>query len=85
MYMQLHRRRKAYPCLRNSEHAARTVVYTDGLVSIGQMQTFSRTRCDFRHVWCSGDIFDDRRGPAFSFNHVTSPYGYTLADVVSYT
>jgi hypothetical protein len=34
---------------------------------------------------CSGDIFDDQRGPAFSFNHVTSPYGYTLSDLVSYT
>lgn len=45
----------------------------------GQLSSFATRLCG------SGDILADGRGPSFSLNHVTSPYGLTLVDLVSYS
>eukprot|EP00250_Pteridium_aquilinum_P016538 c23149_g1_i1 orf=170-2869(+) len=44
-----------------------------------QLSSFATRLCG------SGDIVADGRGPCYSLNHVTSPYGLTLVDLVSYS
>ncbi|CAM6098217.1 unnamed protein product [Calypogeia fissa] len=46
---------------------------------LNQLSTFSTRLCG------SGDLFASGRGPNHSFNFVTSSYGLTLADLVSYS
>ncbi|KAI5067572.1 hypothetical protein GOP47_0018100 [Adiantum capillus-veneris] len=45
----------------------------------GQLSRFATRLCG------SGDMVADGRGPSFSLNHVTGPYGLTLVDLVSYS
>lgn len=44
-----------------------------------QLSSFATRLCG------SGDLFADGRGTQYSLNHITSPYGFTLTDLVSYS
>ncbi|BBN04949.1 hypothetical protein MPTK1_3g09040 [Marchantia polymorpha subsp. ruderalis] len=46
---------------------------------IGELSSFATRLCG------SGDIFANGRGPSYSMNFVTGPYGFTLADLVSFS